>query len=363
MVTHESLRAVSRRLILGGTVAAPVSMLSSPPAQALSHASKVAARQRVFGAVNVDKRTGKVNPSKTVLSWIGVSGFAMAFRGKVALLDAWVPRGLTSGYVPTTPRQLAQLEPEAIFIGHGHFDHAGDAAQIAAASGAVVVGTPQQCEQIRGQAMPGQRIQTRPVGDEADEPGTRYDVKIAGIDISVMAHVHSAPKLPDLKDPSRPLFTVPGLCSLVKYHPTLKDMRHLGSHLTDSEGGTLLYQFRGGSTSITWHDSSGPIPESAPGLEEDLRGLPATTVQVGAVQGFNQYTNGLRDPRMYMGALRPRVFVPTHHDNWMPLITTHGSAYERPLATEIARLPPASRPELRFLRDPQDYLNPARLTF
>ena len=168
--------------------------------------------------------------------------------------------------------------PEAIFIGHGHFDHAGDAAEIAAASGAEVVGTKQQCEQIRGQAGPRQRIRTRAVGDAADAPGTRKDVTIAGIDLSVMAHIHSAPKRPDREDPAMPLRPLPGVGALIRHRPTMTDLRHLCSHLRDPAAGTLLYQFRGGDTSITWHDSSGPIPESAPWLTDALRGLPDTTV-------------------------------------------------------------------------------------
>ena len=238
----------------------------------------LAARQHLFGPANVDTTTGEVNPNKIILSWIGVSGFAMAFRGTVVLLDAWVPRGMISGYVPTIPGELARLRPEAIFIGHGHFDHAGDAAEIAAASGAEVVGTKQQCEQIRGQAGPRQRIRTRAVGDAADAPGTRKDVTIAGIDLSVMAHIHSAPKRPDREDPAMPLRPLPGVGALIRHRPTMTDLRHLCSHLRDPAAGTLLYQFRGGDTSITWHDSSGPIPESAPWLTDALRGLPDTTV-------------------------------------------------------------------------------------
>ena len=322
----------------------------------------LAARQRHFGLSNVDEDTGEVNPRKIILSWFGVSGFAMAFRGTVVLLDAWVPRGMISGYVPTSPGELARLRPEAIFIGHGHFDHAGDAAEIAAACGAVVVGTEQQCEQIQGQARHGQNVRTRPVGDAADAPGTRNDVNIAGIDLSVMAHIHSAPKRPDREDPAKPLVTLPGARSLIRFRPSMKDVRHLCSHLRDPAGGTLLYQFRGGDTSITWHDSSGPIPENAPELADDLRTLPDTTVEIGAVQGFNQYANGLRDPRLYMEALRPRVFVPTHHDNWLPTITTRGSAYRRPLTREIENLGPDA-PRLRFLSDPEDYVKPERLTF
>ena len=49
--------------------------------------------------------------------------------------------------------ELAALSPEAIFIGHAHFDHAADATPIALASGATLVGTAEQC----ATAVPGQQ--------------------------------------------------------------------------------------------------------------------------------------------------------------------------------------------------------------
>lgn len=343
--------------------ATPLAQLATSESAAASTLGMVAARQRFFGFRNVHPLTGAVDPSKVILSWFGVTSFAMAFRGTVVLLDAWVPRGATSGYVPTSPSEVARLRPEAIFIGHGHFDHAADAATIAAATGALVVGTAEVCQQVAGQAPAGTAVRTLAVAGEIDAPGTRNDTRIVGLDVTVMTNVHSAPKLPDLSDPSLPLLVLPGLCSLVKYPTTLDDLAHLFSHAGDAEGGTLLFQFRKDDFALTFHDSSGPLPEEAPDLARDLSALPATTVQVGALQGFNQYTNGLRDPRLYIEALRPQVFVPSHHDNWLPLFTSRGNAYEGALDREIARLPAQDRPQVRFLTDPGDYLRPSRLTF
>ncbi|WP_051461659.1 hypothetical protein [Tomitella biformata] len=64
----------------------------------------ITARQRFFGVENVDASTGAVDPGKAILSWFGVSNFAMAIGGNIVLLDAWVPRGGFSNYVPTSPR-------------------------------------------------------------------------------------------------------------------------------------------------------------------------------------------------------------------------------------------------------------------
>lgn len=43
------------------------------------------------------------------------------------LLDAWEVVGVHKGYVPVSRDDLVALKPEAVFIGHGHFDHAADA--------------------------------------------------------------------------------------------------------------------------------------------------------------------------------------------------------------------------------------------
>src|SRR5690606_34431759 len=132
-----------RRLI--GRVAALGSGLVAalPPLSRVQAGSPrcVAARTRFFGADAVDRTTGAVRADRVVLSWVGCTTYAVAIGGAVLLLDAWVPRLTSSGYVPATAQDLADLRPEAIFIGHGHFDHAADAGPIAAATGATVYGT------------------------------------------------------------------------------------------------------------------------------------------------------------------------------------------------------------------------------
>src|SRR5688500_18010494 len=121
---YRVLLAVS--LVLFMSLIPPVAAgAAGPKAPALS-AESIAVRTRVFGVETVDRRTGQVGRDRVVLSWFGVAGYAASFRGHVVLLDAWVPRGEYSGYVPVTPEELAALRPEYVFIGHVHFDHAAD---------------------------------------------------------------------------------------------------------------------------------------------------------------------------------------------------------------------------------------------
>lgn len=349
----------TRRSVLAGTGAA-ATLLAVPSADAAGRLPKatVAARRKFFGAANVDPRTGAVRRDRVVLSWFGCASFAMAIDGRVVLLDAWVPRGTHSGRVPTDPAEVAALRPTHVLIGHGHFDHAADAGPIAAATGAVVVGTTSHCAQAASLA-PG-RIRTRRLR-ALRAPGDRAGFALGPrVRLTAVRHVHSAIKPPDGGQPMLPL---PDLLPLLTHPPTLGDALDTLSHQLDQEGGSVLYRFQVGGFSLVWHDTAGPLREEAPQVLRMLRRMPRPDVHIGTIQGFNQYTNGLRDPLDYAAAVRGRVFVPTHHDNWLPPISVRATAYEGALREGIARIPARQRPRVRYLVDPDDYVAPGRLTF
>jgi hypothetical protein len=331
------------------------------PVPAPDGAAEIAkTRARFFGAENVDPRTGAVRRDRLIFSWFGVTNFAVAIRGHVVLLDAWVPRGAHSGYVPTNPAELAALDPELILLGHAHFDHGADAVPIATASGATIVGTGEHCAAMaeRRPALPPPCREAIPAGAL---PGTSANLDLLpGVGIRAVEHLHSAVTGPNgYHMPVAP----PPSTTTAENPPTHDDMVALFGTLGDDEGGSVLYRFRVGETSFVWHDSAGPLTDEAPELLELLRGLRPVDLQVGAIQGFNQLSDGMRDPRSYIEALGPATFVPAHHDDWAAGITTKGANYEAPLTAELEKMPPAERPAVRFIRDPEDYVNPSRLTF
>lgn len=93
------------------------------------NSAMVAARTHFFGASNVDQKTGAVDKEKVILSYFSVQSFAVAARGHVFLLDSYIYRLFSQpAYVPTTVQELVDLNPEAIFLGHGHGDHSDNAA-------------------------------------------------------------------------------------------------------------------------------------------------------------------------------------------------------------------------------------------
>ncbi|MBF6435129.1 MBL fold metallo-hydrolase [Nocardia cyriacigeorgica] len=353
---------MSRRMMLGGALGAGALVALGAGAAAGAEPRTVAARQRFFGGDVVDPMTGAVRADRVVLSWVGCATYAVAFAGTVVLLDAWVPRLSSAGYVPATAQDLADLQPAAILIGHGHFDHAGDAGRIAQASGAVVHGTAEHCATIRAQ-VPDPGFGTIALGDAGTPPGHIHEFRIGDIEVTAVRHLHSGPTAPDPVNGSAPFFPVPDLCAITEHPPTLDDLRVGLPRLRDEEGGCLLYQLRAGGFSLVWHDSAGPLTEKAPHVFDVFAGLPPTDLQIGAIQGFNQLTNGLRDPRTYIEAIRPKIFVPAHHDNWLPGFTAPAATYDQPLRSELDRIPADRRPELHALLDPTDYIAPALLTF
>lgn len=109
----------------------------------------VAARQKFFGTQNVDPHSGAVDSSKVIFSWITNASFAAAVKGHVMLLDTYVTRlEVTPGRTPFVIQDLLDLQPEALFIGHGHFDHADNAAYISAQTGATIYATPETCDNM-----------------------------------------------------------------------------------------------------------------------------------------------------------------------------------------------------------------------
>lgn len=324
----------------------------------------IALREKFFGADNVDA-AGNVRRDKVILSWASVMTYAAALNGHVVLLDAWVARGEHSGYVPTDAGELAMLKPSHVFIGHGHFDHAADAAQVVAESGAVLVGTPEHCDQVKAQAardFADPSVDCLAAAPRAAKPGTRSTVRaLKGVQIETVTVIHSGAQAPDPSDRGglhTPLAPPNDFTVIADHPPTPQDVAHLGTHLPDKEGGDVLYQFRVGSFALTHHDTSGPNKELAPQVYDVLRSLPKTDVEVAAVQGFGQLTNGGRDFRLIIEALRPQEVVPGHHDNWLPGLSTRGAYYRPYVVDELNRIPAAQRPLLRWLEDPADYLRP-----
>ena len=313
------------------------------------------ARARLLGPHAAD-------PRYVTLHWTGVSSFIVTFRGHLFVLDAWEIVGIHRDYVPVGREELAALHPEAILLGHGHFDHAADAGYVAGRSGAVVVASEEQCDTVKEDAardLLADRFRCLITGTQ-EEPaiGTLQSVRLfEDVEpITILKHVHSAARPPgggNEPDPFLPIFDPSPY--IQNFNGSPEELALFLSTLQDPEGGTRMYHLKAGAFTLLLGDSAGPLfehPEVAPALER----LPGCVdVMANAILGFDQPVSGLQDPIAYIAAAHPRVFLPTHADAWAPALSAGQAAYRDQLAAELSRLPNPPE-EVDHLLDPQDYV-------
>ncbi len=304
-------------------------------------AATVEAREAFFGERNVDRR-GRLPRDRVIVSWFGVSSLAVSFAGRVVLLDTFVnnappatcgrdgsppARPSASGYTPTSYAQLIALRPRAIFIGHGHFDHACMTGTIAARTGARVVALPQDCARARADAAAAglsgavRCVSARPA---RDRPGASRTIRPLGRRVAVTAirNLHS------------------GLAS---------------REAPDEEGAaSLMFRFDVGRFSMVWNDTAGAARERGPKLLARLRRAAPADVQFGATLGLGVGEQGMRDAADYAEALRVRRFYPLHQDLLRDPATSRGFVAQARAEFERRGLGSA----FRSLRDPDDYLRP-----
>ena len=382
----------SRHVLIGAALAAatvPVSTLADnaagakpmklnaarmrrPDADAL--AAMVAARQRIFNPENVDPRTGRVDPKKVIMSWFGVASLAVAAKGRVFLLDSYIYRlaDTRAGYVPLVLQDLVDLNPEAIFLGHGHGDHADNAAYIAKLTGATIYGATEHCDAMRGDAArifgAGTTVNCVAITPAGEAPGAALRSLNAlqpALCITAFKHLHSgaAPGAAQTTNPINPVRD-PRMADLF---PTLPPPA-LDTRTQSGAGGSvsMMYQFTvaGSDFTFTWHDTGGPIRELAPQIEPILSALPKTDVELGSGVSIGETVTGVRDITEYISRLQPKVYYLMHTDNFNPASSLY---YERAIQREFDMasppLPVGLRPEIRGFHDPYDYVRPGLATF
>ncbi len=323
----------------------------------------LAAREAILGPDATD-------PRKVKLWWVGVSSFIASVGGHLFLFDAWEPVGVQQDYVPIGREELAAIKPEAILIGHGHFDHAADAGYVAGLTGAALVAGESVCATARARALDLEARVDFPClilgSREVPGPGNVQSIRIWSDlpPVTVIQHPHSAVDPTDLLTGGLPLVFVPDVLTYLRYLNTdpAELLRFVDAFLDDGlgqpEGGTWAYHVRVGDFSLLWHDSTGPISdgeEHGAAVQEALANLPGCVdVQVGAIVGFGMVTSGLRDSVQYVESARPHLSIPSHHDAWAPVVGGGAAAYERQWRNAVARM--TFPPELDYLRDPEDYL-------
>ena len=374
----------------------------------------VAARQKIFGVENVDAKSGKVREDKVIFSWITNASFAASVMGRIILLDTFVTRlEVTPGRTPFTIQDLVDIKPEALFIGHGHFDHADNAAYLANKAGATIYASPETCDNMQLDAVKifgaGSTVPCVGVTTRGSIPGAelwRLDQLEPVATITAFKHLHSTNTAPQDKSFPPVVINAPvnGKCDtpcniadprdqfLFPAGKPLSSALDIGTSRAGQGGPiSIWYHFklRGGNAfTFAWHNTTGalregcalpnnvqgsnpPVP-SQPGQDVNgcfgpavgqrvaqiMESLGPTDVEIGSVVSLGFGINGERDIVDYNTHVAPKVFIPNH----VTAVAVESSSLEWRdgyiRQQNAMRIPEASRPELMWLVDPLDYLRP-----
>ncbi len=347
-------KAIVLALAALGTVTATSSVLAA------ADPAMIAARQKIFGFENVDAKSGQVDKDKVVVSWLGHISAAVSIRGRVIMLDTYVPRlEVTAGRTPFVIKDLVDLNAEAAFIGHGHSDHADNAAFIAAKNGMTLYMTPEACGTAQNalnrmkndpfmQADPafaipqGTTINCVGVTTAGSVPGTEV-VKLDQLEpfacILGFRALHSV-ALPvdpdwgpnivvDTPDPRDPTLFPPGVSLTPPNNPANRQPGQQDIRQGAGPGGADQLNFHfvtNGAHNFTLHfnNSVGALkegkgsnwPQGTPADGQRLldlaRSLPATDYAFSTLSSGNTDLNGWRDHVYWAQALKPKIMTTGH---------------------------------------------------
>ena len=256
------------------TVALAFAASAKPPATA----DVVRARQMFFGPEHVDPRTGEVDHGLVIFSWATNATLAASIKGHVVLLDTFVHRPeVVPGRTPFVVEDLISLHPEAAFLGHGHGDHADNAAWIGGKLGIPIFASAETCADlinldvpnliVQGALAKNTTIDCRNVTSFGSHPGaeiTKIDVLEPVVSITAFRHLHSGTSYPETGEPNPfPITPVKNIAD-----PRDADMYPPGvAHSYKTLGRTggpisIYYHFvvRGDhSFTFAWHNTTGDL--------------------------------------------------------------------------------------------------------
>jgi hypothetical protein len=348
----------------------------------------IKARQLVFGSENVNAKNGEVDKENVLFSWLTNATLAASIKGHVILLDTYVHRAETvPGRTPFVVEDLVSLRPEALFLGHGHFDHADNAAFLSGKLGIPIYASAETCIDLQIDAralfnagtIGTSHVDCHDVTSSGSEPGAEV-VRISALEpvasITAFRHLHSGTSYPEKGFPITPVKNIPDPRDPDMYPPgtphSFPAARGAGGPVS------IYYQFvvyGDHRFTFVWHNTTGDLqngctidrgvpncwgPRVAQKVADRIESLPPTDVEFGSLVSLGYAVNGMRDPIQNSAALKPQVYIPIHQTNAaQPTSSLYFKvAYLKQLDQMQPPLKPSERPEPRWMVDPNDYLKP-----
>jgi L-ascorbate metabolism protein UlaG (beta-lactamase superfamily) len=253
---------------------------------------------------------------ETVLfRWLGTTNYEMVYRGQVILFDSYYDRGPRNRALGFTPDQVKRAD--AIFIGHGHFDHMSDAASIGLRLKKMpIVGGPPTYEKLLTQGIkPSQAVQVTGTAGES--------FRFRGFTVeAVLAH-HSV-----LPGPTIAAFRTAIVTELGAPTPEQQAAEDvvLARGTFDPRvitAGTIAYfiTFDDGFR-VVWLDSAGPITDA---LTAYMKKKGQVDLAIVAYIGHYAQETQIPITMALVNLFKPRFYLPGHHDEIRDIFVDMGT--------------------------------------
>jgi L-ascorbate metabolism protein UlaG (beta-lactamase superfamily) len=253
---------------------------------------------------------------RIVVRWLGTANYEITYRGQIFLIDTFYDRGSRNPSLGFTVDEVRNAT--AILLGHGHFDHMGTIAPVAAQTGAPVYGAAISIAQAVLDGVPQSQLNTVQDGDMIQFDGVTVSVTLARhatTEAAVLAGVgatyNATTMLPGL---------VPATPAQTAEFTAIEGQGSFSPLVITA--GTMIYvfEFETGFKYL-FLDSAGPIIPSVVALANriapvDVASVAYQATPIAEVQTANTF------PIVKM--FQPRLYIPNHHDEIFGLFFDNG---------------------------------------
>jgi len=248
------------------------------------------------------------------ITWWGTAGFQIKTNRHVLLIDPYLSRNAAARPRQTlVPADISRADQ--IFVSHGHFDHIFDIPAIASKTGCSVHCCPVAANTLEQKGVAGDQIQ------KVMTDGYLAEIEDYRARAFFSQHVKFDRWLL-LKTLARINYRIPRYLPLMKAYPV---------------GQVLSWQFEIEDRIVQHFGSAGSTPE-----ELDRLGRQKIDILFVPLQGHTRICD---IAARYVRALKPRVVIPHHQDDFYPPISTYVDI--RPFIKEVEHTCPGT--EIRIL--------------
>lgn len=249
------------------------------------------------------------------ITWWGTAGFRVKTGEQVFLIDPYLSRNNTARpKQPLVPSDISRADQ--IFVSHGHFDHIFDIPAIASQTGSKVYCCPVAANTLIQNGLKSDQIQGIPERD--------YAVAFEGYRARAFFSQHvKFDRWLMVKTLSRINLRIPRYLPLIKEYPV---------------GQVLSWQFEIDGKVLHHFGSAGSTPQ-----ELEHLGRKKIDILLVPLQGHTRICDIALG---YVQALKPRMVIPHHQDDFFPPISTYVDI--RPFIKNVQRKCPNT--EIRIMQ-------------